>query len=106
MIMFETDQTARALLMAKAEEHPGWVQLSEEPDSAGATRSVLALKENNFALFKSIPDDNKPLSTSSSRGVLRARVFPGRARTREGLATTAPPSSGSSTLSRRRPLHT
>jgi site-specific DNA-cytosine methylase len=56
MIMFETDVSARALLRAKTEDQPGWVQLSEEPDSTGAKGSVLALAENNFALLKSILD--------------------------------------------------
>ena len=57
--MFETDQTARTPLTAKAKEKPGWVQLSEESDSAGAKGSVLAVAENNFALLKSILDDDK-----------------------------------------------
>ena len=59
MIMFETDEPARALLATKAKDHPGWVQLSDEPDSSGAKGSVLALAENDFALLKSILDENK-----------------------------------------------
>ena len=61
MTMFGTDETARALLLARAGEHPGWAQLSEEADSTGTTGSVLPLTENNFALFKSILDDNRSI---------------------------------------------
>ena len=59
MIMFETDKPARALLTAKAKDHLGWVQLSEESDSTGAKGSVLALTENNCALLRSILDENR-----------------------------------------------
>ena len=58
MIMFETDRTARAILTSKAKGYPGWVQLSDEPDSTGAKGSVLAQTDNDFALLNSILNEH------------------------------------------------